>query len=325
MPLTCDFIFCSYICHRDHLLGFVCCPFYILHPFCTWTWPQTTALQVRSTTEVLEDWCPSSTVGRQDQHWAKERHTRGLPYSVAALAEQQPTDRNHTCTVFPCTVVAGVGLSFMSILHKKHCRIPLLKKETRHNCSSNFAEGSCGFQNFWTPIKQFVDCGLRCMKLAFPLRALALMSHCLYSHERMVWNFPLLFTVALTQALLETSPFRLQSSSPSLEDCESLHLLCGNCLQFSAYSKDKAEQSLVYIFEVFLLTCGLDTYFQKNALPNTNTLKICTCEMIMNNRTLISTTQTFRKKEKKRKEKKENALISKSSLPSAIWKMESCR
>lgn len=104
------------------------CVLPILHPFCTWMWPQTTALQVRSTTEVLEDWCPSSTVGRQDHHLAKERHTRGLPYSVAALAEQQPTVRNHTCTVFPCTVVAGVGLSFMSILHKKHCRIPPAKK-----------------------------------------------------------------------------------------------------------------------------------------------------------------------------------------------------
>lgn len=61
---------------------------------------------------------------------------------------------------------------------------------------------------------------------------------------------------------------------------------------------------MVYIFEVFLLTCGLDTYFQKNALPNTNTLKICTCEMIMNNRTLISTTQTFRKKRKEKKKQK---------------------
>lgn len=69
---------------------------------------------------------------------------------------------------------------------------------------------------------------------------------------------------------------------------------------------------MVYIFEVFLLTCGLDTYFQKNALPNTNTLKICTCEMIMNNRTLISTTQTFRKK--KRKTRKDWQTVSANLL-----------
>lgn len=65
---------------------------------------------------------------------------------------------------------------------------------------------------------------------------------------------------------------------------------------------------MVYIFEVFLLTCGLDTYFQKNALPNTNTLKICTCKMIMKNRTLISTTQTFGKKEKKNQKRLTNSI-----------------
>lgn len=65
---------------------------------------------------------------------------------------------------------------------------------------------------------------------------------------------------------------------------------------------------MVYIFEVLLLTCGLDTYFQKNALPNTNTLKICTCKMIMNNRTLISTTQTFGKKEKKNQKRLTNCI-----------------
>ena len=59
------------------------------------------------------------------------------------------------------------------------------------------------------------------------------------------------------------------------------------------------KKKLSNIFEALLLKRKLHTYFQENTLPNTNALKICPCVVTTNTRTLINTTEAFRKLEKR--------------------------